>query len=61
MAVMTQPQITLELLAGSQSWFEETNMIIGMKIDGFNRLRRTLVRGSKQAYETKKMDKQALY
>jgi len=36
-------------------------MMIGMKIDGRRRLRRILVRGSKTAYETKKMVRVALY
>jgi len=36
-------------------------MIKGMKTLGRRRLRRTLVSGSKREYETKKMDKVALY
>jgi hypothetical protein len=36
-------------------------MMIGMNIDGLSRLRSTLVSGSKNAYEMKKIDKQALY
>jgi len=36
-------------------------MMRGMKMEGFNRLRRMLVRGSNKAYDTKNIDKQALY
>jgi hypothetical protein len=36
-------------------------MMMGMKIDGRRRLRRMFVRGSKTAYETKKMVSVALY
>jgi len=35
-------------------------MVTGMKIDGFNFLRRTFVNGSKTAYETKKIVSVAL-
>lgn len=36
-------------------------MMMGINIEGFNLLSRTFVRGSKSAYDTKKIDKQALY
>ena len=39
----------------------QSDMIMGMKMLGRNRLSRIFVKGSKRAYETKKMDKQALY
>ena len=35
--------------------------MIGIKIDGFRRLRTTFVRGSKIEYEMKNMDNAALY
>jgi hypothetical protein len=35
-------------------------MMIGMKSFGVRRLSRTLVRGSKREYETKKMERAAL-
>lgn len=40
---------------------EWTHMMMGMKIEGRRRFSRMLVSGSKTEYETKKMDKAALY
>lgn len=37
------------------------HMIMGMKIEGRRRFNRTFVKGSKTAYDTKKMDSVALY
>ncbi len=36
-------------------------MMMGMKIEGLRRFSKMLVNGSKSEYETKKMDRDALY
>jgi len=36
-------------------------MMIGMKIEGRSRFNKMFVNGSKREYETKKMDRDALY
>lgn len=46
--------------AESEYWNKGEYMMIGMKSLGVSRLSRTLVRGSKSEYETKKMERAAL-
>ncbi len=49
------------LAAVWSSWDVASYIMMGMKIDGRRRFSKTFVNGSKTEYETKKMDKHALY
>jgi len=46
---MTQPQMTLRMINFVYFKLRKTNMMMGMKMDGFSRLRRILHSGSKRA------------
>ena len=63
MNVIHSPQRILHLLVDCYSYKLEgsTNIITGMKIEGRSFFSSTLVNGSNTEYETKKIDRAALY